>query len=121
MQPTTVQVPWDFHPELLFNRRSRWLLYIVIGTLVASGIAILLATRMSKKFNKTVRESIFFRQTRLGTNGMICRLMAIPDARKNVEESEKSYGGLEIEATEKEALAKDTNKGSTYTRSVFKK
>jgi len=117
-------LPWNFHPELLFNIRRRWLirsLYIIVGTLVASGIAILLATRMSKEFNKTVRESIFFRQTGLETNGMVCRLMAIPDARNFLEESEKSYEGLNIEATKKEALAKDTKKGSTYTRSMFKK
>ena len=57
-------VPWDFHPELLMRGPSWWLvtLYVIIGTLVGSAVGFTIAMRTSKKFNKAVRQSVFFKK-----------------------------------------------------------
>jgi hypothetical protein len=55
-------VPWDFHPELLYRGPPWWLIavYIIVATLAGSAFGFIMAMRISKKFNKKVRESVWF-------------------------------------------------------------
>jgi hypothetical protein len=75
-----VLVPWEFHPELLYKGRSWWqiTLYVIVGTLAGSAVGFTLAMRMSKKFNKAVRESVFFKKSGIGKNPLLRKSLALP-------------------------------------------
>ena len=64
---THIIVPWNFHPELLMRGPSWWLvtLYVILGSLAGSAIGFTIAMRTNRKFNKTVRQSAFFKQSGL--------------------------------------------------------
>ena len=62
--------------------------------------------RMSKKFNKAVRESKFFQNSGIANNSVLRKSMAIPDFSGEFDELEKLYEDDEKEANENEALAK---------------
>jgi len=113
-------LPWDFHPELLYRGPSWWLisLYIVLGTLAGSAIGFMAAMRMSKKFNKAVRQSKFFQNSALANNAMVRKSLALPDVDDSLKELEHLYDEDEVEADENTGIAKHTtglNKGATYT------
>jgi hypothetical protein len=73
-------VPWEFHPELLYKGRSWWqiTLYVIFGTLTGSVVGFMIAMRMSKKFNKAVRESVFFQKSGIGKNPLVRKSLALP-------------------------------------------
>jgi hypothetical protein len=73
-------VPWEFHPELLYKGRSWWqiTLYVIFGTLAGSVVGFTMAMRMSKKFNKAVRESVFFQKSGIAKNPLVRKSLALP-------------------------------------------
>jgi hypothetical protein len=83
-------VPWEFHPELLYKGRAWWqiILYIFFGTVAGCVVGFFIAMRTSKRFNKAVRESAFFRNTGLANNPVIRKSLAMPPLD---ELSELSY------------------------------
>jgi hypothetical protein len=110
------EVPWDFHPELLYRGPSWWLitLYIVLGTLGGSGIGFIVAMRTSKRFNKRIRESKIFHDSGIWHSESIRNSLAIPpeyadDFRQLYEEALKD---LEEEDA---LLDKNASTGSKYT------
>jgi len=112
-------LPWDFHPELLYRGPSWWLisLYIVLGTLAGSAIGFMVAMRLSKKFNKAVRESKFFQKSALANNAIVRKSLALPDVDDSLKELEHLYDEDENEADENTSIAKhktDMNE-ATYT------
>ena len=78
----------------------------------------MIAMRMSRKFNKVVRESTFFQNSGIANNSMLRKSMAIPDFKASIEELEHLYDDDddENEANENEALAKrNAGLNSKYT------
>jgi len=74
-------LPWKFHPELLYMGPSRALisLYIALGTLAGSAAGFMIAMRFSKSFNKTVRQSMYFRNhTELVRNPVVRKSLSLP-------------------------------------------
>ena len=106
-------LPWEFHPELLYKGRAWWqiTLYIILGTLAGSAVGFFVAMRTSKKFNKAVRESTFFRNTGLANNSVVRKSLALPAVN---ELSELSYL-FDEDQDEKEANEKATKNGAKYT------
>ncbi|KAG7361681.1 GDA1/CD39 nucleoside phosphatase family protein [Nitzschia inconspicua] len=96
-------LPWEFHPEFLYKGRSWWqiTLYIILGTLVGSATGFALAMRMSKKFNKAVRESVFFRNTGFAKNPLVRKSLALPP----LDELSYLYDDDEKEEDESAALS----------------
>jgi hypothetical protein len=96
-------VPWEFHPELLYRGRSWWLisLYVILGILAGSAVGFTAAMRMSKKFNKAVRESTFFRKTGMAKNPVVRKSLALPP----LEELSYLFDEDEKEADEKMGLS----------------
>ena len=89
-------------------------MYIILGTLAGSIVGFFIAMRTSKKFNKAVRESTFFRNTGLANNSVIRKSLALPAVD---ELSELSYlydqDEKQAEASEKDNLSMKT--GAKYT------
>ena len=78
----------------------------------------MVAMRMSKKFNKAVRESKFFQKTALANNPMVRKSLALPDVDDSLKELEHLFDEDEVESNENTGLAKqstDLNKGAKYT------
>lgn len=103
-------LPWDFHPELLMRGPPLWLviLYVILGTLGGSLIGFMVAMRVSKKFNKRVRESKFFQNTGLADSTLVRKSLAMPDLRASLEELEQLYEDDEKDALNKEGATKYT-------------
>jgi len=95
-------LPWDFHPELLMRGPSWWLiiLYISLGTLAGSAVGFTIAMRMNKKFNKAVRQSVFFKKTNLSKNPLVRKSLMLPS-------SELDYLLDDDDDDENEPLAKN--------------
>jgi len=113
-------LPWDFHPELLLRGPGWWIisLYIVLGTFAGSAVGFMLAMRMSKKFNKTVRQSQFFKKSAFANNSMVRKSLAMPDVEESLEELNHLYDDDEKVADENAALAEHNarlNRGPKYT------
>ena len=54
-------------------------LYIALGTLVGSAAGFMIAMRFSKSFNKTVRQSMYFRNhTELVRNPVVRKSLSLP-------------------------------------------
>ena len=87
-------VPWYFHPELLYKGPSRLVisLYVVLGTLIGSVVATMVAMRTIKSLNKTVRESLFFQNhPGLANNPVVRKTLSLPDYGLDVDELDRLY------------------------------
>lgn len=93
-------------------------MYIVLGTFAGSAVGFMLAMRMSKKFNKTVRQSQFFKKSAFANNSMVRKSLAMPDVEESLEELNHLYDDDEKVADENAALAEHNarlNRGPKYT------
>ena len=72
---------------------SWWLItiYILVATLLGSLVGFMSAMRFSKKFNKRVRESKFFKNTSFGKNPLVRKSLALPSLHESFGELEKLY------------------------------
>ncbi|CAB9521856.1 Ectonucleoside triphosphate diphosphohydrolase [Seminavis robusta] len=115
-------LPWDFHPELLYRGPDWWLitLYVIIGTLGGGAIGFAIAMRTSKKFNKRVRQSVFFQNSALLNNPTVRKSLSCPplDLEELLKEEEyalhQQYSDEADKLAEEEALIGDDN-GTKYT------
>jgi Golgi nucleoside diphosphatase len=101
-------LPWEFHPELLMRGPGWWLisLYIILGTSAGLAVGFMIAMRMSKKFNKAVRESKFFQASGMANNAIIRKSLAVPDMRQSLDELEQLYDDDEKAPIESDSLLK---------------
>jgi hypothetical protein len=108
-------VPWDFHPELLYKGRTWWqiILYVILGTLAGGTIGFIMAMRLSKKFNKRVRESKFFRNSVFANNPIVRKSLALPPVADDLSDLEHLYEEDEREA-ERESLKKGNGNKMKY-------
>jgi hypothetical protein len=85
-------LPFEFHPELLYKGIPWWLVttYVILGTLVGGVVGFTIAMRSSKKFNKVVRESKFFRNT-LGKSDIIRKSLALPSLKEDLSDLDYLY------------------------------
>ena len=75
-------------------------MYIILGTLAGGAVGFTMAMRMSKKFNKRVRESVFFQKSILAKNPVIRKSLAMPP----LEELESLFNAASEDASESYAL-----------------
>lgn len=116
-------VPWDFHPELLYKGRTWWqiVLYIVLSILGGGTLGFIVAMRLSKKFNKTVRESKFFRNSVFAHNNTIRKSLALPPLADDLNDLEHLYDEDEKEAERESFLKmKDTGQKKVHYDSTAK-
>eukprot|EP00536_Pseudo-nitzschia_multiseries_P017734 jgi/Psemu1/248329/estExt_Genewise1.C_17760003 len=87
-------LPWDFHPELLY-KGPNWLIfrvYVFFGTLVGSLVGLMIATRVSKSFNRSIRESMYFKtHPGFANNPVVRKTLSLPDVGVNFDELERLY------------------------------
>jgi hypothetical protein len=100
------QVPWEFHPELLYKGRTWWqiTLYVIFGTLAGSAVGFTLAMRMSKKFNKAVRESVFFKKSGIAKNPLVRQSLRLPPLEELsylFDEDDRNQEGEKVSLTTK--------------------
>lgn len=109
----SVLVPWEFHPELLYQGRTWWqiTLYVFLGILAGSAVGFTIAMRTSKKFNKAVRESVFFKNTGAAKNPIVRKSLALPP----LEELSYLFDDEEKEADESDGLNRNNRPVSSYT------
>lgn len=108
-------VPWEFHPELLYKGRAWWqiTLYIILGTLAGAAVGFFVAMRTSKRFNKAVRESTFFRNTGLANNSVVRKSLALP-AVDELSELSYLYDQDEKQAEQNEKSELSAKNGAKY-------
>jgi hypothetical protein len=114
-------VPWEFHPEFLYKGRS-WVLiamYIIFGIFGGSVVGFTLAMRTSKKFNRTIRESVFFQQSGLANNATIRKSLALPSLEElmklQTEHAHAEHDDAGREADEREMFLAFKKESLKYT------
>ena len=82
--------------------------YTVVGTLIGSAIGFMVAMRISESFNKTIRESHYFKNhPGISSNPMVQKTLSLPDMGMSLDELEQLYGGDNGTPTIKEAAANE--------------
>jgi gas vesicle protein len=103
---------WDDDEYIVYvyTGPSWWMitLLILVGTLLGTAVGFIAAMRFSKKFNKRVRESKFFKSTGLANNSAIRKSLALPQVHEDLSELEHLY-----DEDEKSELQKN-GKRQTY-------
>lgn len=92
----------EYYTTVIINEGLSWVwitIYVVVGTIAGSIVGFVTAMRMSKKFNKAVRQSAFFQNT-IGQNPAIRKSLAVPALRESLEELEYLFEKDENDAVD---------------------